>query len=39
MFCFADNTETKYNDLVSRVGLHILVQIIISYLDIAGKEI
>lgn len=38
MFCFADNTETKYNDLVSRVGLHVLIQILISYLDTAGKE-
>lgn len=38
MFCFADNTETKYNDLISRVGLHVLVQIIISYLDMTGKE-
>lgn len=38
MFCFADSTETKYNDLIPRVGMHILVQILISYIEMTGKE-
>jgi len=38
MFCFADNTETKYNDLISRLGLHTLVQILISYIEMTDKE-
>lgn len=38
MFCFADSTETKYNDLISRIGLHILVQIIIAYIEMTQKE-
>lgn len=38
MFCFADDTETKYNDLISRIGLQTLTQIIISYLDIIEEE-
>ena len=39
MFCFADETETKNDDLISRLGLHVLVQIIISYLDTLEGEI
>lgn len=39
MFCFADDTETKYNDLISRIGLHVLVQIIIDYLEVYKEEI
>ncbi len=39
MFCFSDDTETKYNDLISRVGLHVLMQIIISYLEVYKEEI
>lgn len=39
MFCFADNTKTKYNDLISRIGLHVLVQIIIGYLEIYKEDI
>jgi DNA-binding MurR/RpiR family transcriptional regulator len=38
MFCFANNTETKYNDLISRVGLHILAQILLTYIAISRKE-
>lgn len=38
MFCFADDTQTKYNDLISRIGLHTLVQILISYIDMTDKE-
>ncbi|NLY47252.1 MAG: MurR/RpiR family transcriptional regulator [Tissierella sp.] len=38
MFCFADSTETKYNDLISRIGMHILVQILISYIEMTDKE-
>ena len=33
MYCFAHQVETKYNDLISRVGLHALVQILISYIN------
>lgn len=38
MFCFADDTRTKYNDLISRLGLHTLVQILISYIEMTDKE-
>lgn len=38
MFCFADDTETKYNDLISRIGLHTLTHILITYIDMHGKE-
>ncbi len=38
MFCFADDTSTKYNDLISRIGLHTLVQILISYIELTDKE-
>lgn len=38
MFCFANNTETKYNDLISRIGLHILAQILLTYIAISRKE-
>lgn len=38
MFCFADNTETKYNDLISRIGLHTLVQILIACIEMTDKE-
>lgn len=31
MYCYAKDTETEYNDLISRVGIHLLIQIIISY--------
>lgn len=33
MFSFADDTKTKYNDLISRVGLHSLIQILISCIE------
>ncbi|MBU5590245.1 MurR/RpiR family transcriptional regulator [Clostridium sp. MSJ-4] len=35
MFCFADDSETKYNDVISRLGLHTLAQIIINYMEIS----
>ncbi|SCY77050.1 MurR/RpiR family transcriptional regulator [Alkaliphilus peptidifermentans] len=35
MFCFADQTATKYNDLISRVGLHVLVQILVTNIRIS----
>ncbi|MEW8974153.1 MAG: MurR/RpiR family transcriptional regulator [Tissierellaceae bacterium] len=38
MFCFADDTKTAYNDLISRIGLHTLVQILISYIEMTDKE-
>ncbi len=38
MFCFADDTETKYNDLISRIGLHTLTHILITYIDMHRKE-
>ncbi|MBC8590133.1 MurR/RpiR family transcriptional regulator [Wansuia hejianensis] len=38
MFCFADDIETKYNDLISRIGLHTLVQILISYIAMKDKN-
>lgn len=38
LFCFADDTQTKYNDLISRIGLHTLVQILISYIHMTDEE-
>lgn len=38
MFCFAHVSETKYNDLISRIGLHVLIQILITYIDLDRKE-
>lgn len=31
MYCYAQDTETKYYDFRSRIGMHALIQIIISY--------
>lgn len=31
MYCYAKTSETVYNDLISRVGIHLLIQIILSY--------
>lgn len=30
MYCYAKTTDTEYNDLISRVGIHLLIQIILS---------
>lgn len=38
MFCFAHETSTKFNDLISRVGLHTLVQIIITYIAMEKQK-
>lgn len=38
MFCFAHDSETKYNDLISRIGLHVLIQILITYIGLDRKE-
>lgn len=38
MFCFAHDSETKYSDLISRIGLHVLIQILISYIGLGRKE-
>lgn len=38
MFCFADDTKTKYNDLISRIGLHTLTHILITYMDMYREE-
>lgn len=37
LFCFADETETKHNDLISRLGLHAIAQLLIIYIDIYMK--
>ncbi|HBM75447.1 MAG TPA: MurR/RpiR family transcriptional regulator [Clostridiaceae bacterium] len=33
MFCFSNKAETKNNDLVSRVGIHIIAQLLIEYIN------
>lgn len=38
MYCFANDTETAYNDLISRIGMHTLIQILISYIEMTDKE-
>ncbi|MGF7058781.1 MurR/RpiR family transcriptional regulator [Brassicibacter mesophilus] len=38
MFCFANNTKTKYSDLISRLGLHTLTQILITYIAMNREE-
>ncbi|WP_055669174.1 MurR/RpiR family transcriptional regulator [Desnuesiella massiliensis] len=37
LFCFAEQSETKYNDIISRLGLHTLVQMLITYMDLSIK--
>lgn len=37
LFCFAEQSETKYNDIISRLGLHTLVQMLIAYMDLSMK--
>ncbi|WDV46827.1 MurR/RpiR family transcriptional regulator [Clostridiaceae bacterium M8S5] len=38
MFCFADEIETKHNDLIPRLGLHAVAQLLIMYISMYEKE-
>lgn len=38
MFCFADEIETKHNDLVPRLGLHAVAQLLIMYISMYERE-
>lgn len=33
MFCFSNKAETKNNDLISRIGIHIIAQLLIEYIN------
>lgn len=38
MYCYAKTSETEFNDLISRVGIHLLIQIILSYTQSIVKK-
>jgi len=38
LYCYAKNTETKHNDLISRIGIHILIQVILQYMQYFVEE-
>lgn len=38
IFCFSDKVETKNEDLISRLGLHTTVQLLISYINSYGRK-
>ncbi len=39
LFFFADNVSTKTNDLVSRLGMHAVIQLLIQYIILTEREL